>query len=64
MASDVVDRGWEDAFIDEMLTRFERDAGTGFGGGETFEDIDLDFFSKRTGDDIIKNGNSVSTSKP
>lgn len=59
-----MDRGWEGAFIDEMVPRFERDAGTGYGEGETLEDIDLDFFTKRTANDVIENGNSVSTSEP
>lgn len=59
-----MDRGWEGAFIDEMVPRFERDAGTGYGEGETLEDIDLDFFSKRTANDVIENGNTVSTSEP
>lgn len=52
--------GWEDAFIDEMLPRFEKDAGSGYGEGEPFEDVDVDLFTKRSGDDIIENGNSVS----
>lgn len=55
-----MDSGWEAAFIDEMTPRFERGAGSGYAEGETFEDIDLDFFTKRSGDDIIENGNSVS----
>ncbi|CAN0154943.1 unnamed protein product, partial [Ectocarpus sp. 12 AP-2014] len=50
--------GWEAAMVDEMTPRFEGEAGSGFGEGETFEDVDLDFFVKRSGDDIIENGNS------
>lgn len=46
--------------IDEMLPRFEKDEGSSYGEGELFEDIDLDFFVKRSGDDIIENGNNVS----
>lgn len=44
--------------IDEMMPRFEQDAGSGYGEGETFADIDLDFFTKKSGDDIIENGNN------
>lgn len=44
--------------VDDMTPRFEGEAGSGFGEGETFGDIDLDFFAKRSGDDIIENGNS------
>lgn len=47
--------------IDEMLPRFEEDEGSLYGEGEPFEDIDLDFFTKKSGDDIIDNGNEVST---
>ncbi|CAN0069863.1 unnamed protein product [Ectocarpus fasciculatus] len=50
--------GWESAMVDDMTPRFEEEAGSGFGEGETFDDIDLDFFVKRSGDDIIENGNS------
>lgn len=49
--------GWETAMIDEMTPRFEQEAGSGYGEGETFADIDLDFFTKKSGDDIIENGN-------
>eukprot|EP00752_Nemacystus_decipiens_P003738 g3444.t1 len=49
--------GWESAMIDEMRPRFDKDEGSLFGEGEPFEDIDLDFFTKRSGDDIIENGN-------
>ena len=50
--------------IDEMRPRFDKDEGSLFGEEEPFEDIDLDFFTKRSGDDIIENGNNVSTGKP
>eukprot|EP00903_Cladosiphon_okamuranus_P013795 g12838.t1 len=50
--------GWETAMIDEMRPRFEKDEGSLYGEGEQFQDIDLDFFTKRSGDDIIENGNS------
>ncbi|CAB1112157.1 unnamed protein product [Ectocarpus sp. CCAP 1310/34] len=49
--------GWEAAMVDDMTPRFEGEAGSGFGEGETFEEVDLDFFVKRSGDDIIENGN-------
>lgn len=50
--------------IDEMRPRFDKDEGSLYGEGERYEDIDLDFFTERSGDDIIENGNNVSTGRP
>lgn len=53
--------GWESALIEELMPRFEKDVGSGYAEGETFDDIDLDFFADRSGNDIIQNGNTVSS---
>lgn len=50
--------GWESALIEELMPRFEKDVGSGYAEGETFDDIDLDFFADRSGNDIIQNGNT------
>lgn len=47
--------------IDEMLPRFEKSEGSLYAEGEALDGIDIDFFTKRSGDDIIQNGNEVST---
>lgn len=54
--------GWESGFLEEMEPRFEKEAGSGYGAGEDFEDLNLDYFAKRSGNDIIENGNTVSSS--
>ena len=51
--------GWESALADELMPRFEKDAGSGYAEGEAFDEIDLDFFTERSGNDIIENGNKV-----
>lgn len=53
------DRGWESAFRDAMAPRFAKEAGTAYAEGGAFEDIDVDYFAERSGNDIIEKGNKV-----
>lgn len=41
------------------MPRFERAVGSGYGPGEEYEDVDLDFFTERSGNDMVEKGNRV-----
>lgn len=54
-----VGRGWETEYVDAMLPRFEEETGSQYADGETFEDIHVDFFAERSGNDLVEEGNEV-----
>lgn len=41
------------------MPRFEEEEGSGYADGEVFEEMELDFFAERSGNDIVENGNEV-----